>query len=935
MQPPLTDRRLVAALLITVAAIWAILVAVTPYNLHAPGTAMLFPLDPPPLSFLSPVYAQLRSITPALPGAALLLTAALGGAASVWLYRKEGRRAAGKVAPLFALGMAASGQAFAINAQYTPAVIFYLLAAATFGAWAWGRRAQLAGRIAPVAVARRWETAALVGLFLATVLARFYELQRIPYGVEGDEAKWTVEVAGVMVDQMQVLSSDWHFGGVPGSFYMQAPFHRLLGPSLLSARIAVAVYSVIATFVFYGFVRAFYNIPIALLATGFVSVSMLDLSASRSALVEGHNKLWVVTAPALLMLALKYRRWQLFALAGGAFGFGILTYDTYLPMLGVGGALLLIDTALDLWQTRDPRDVPDWAARWAAFGLALFVFFGRAYYYIGGRGGDYKLEDVGWTGAPVETLLRGVGRILRVFAEQVDADFLHTRQGPLINGALIPFVALGAVGCLLLWQRREARLPLIWAGLVIFPVPVVLHIAYPRVLYPSLPALYLLAAIGLYWALRALWEWSNRLGRRALLAALLAGLVVYPAYNLYIYFNQLRHDDATRVTTREMSDFLLHYAREGRLILVPYLPLSSDLVEGSKPWYNFYLRQHYANGTQERYYRLVAYADLLPVMTRLFGDSEYDSIGVLVDSNVLDMAPREHILGTVRRCYRADVTWGRKYSRLMLFDAAAQAQAPCYGARATLTLTPSQDVYDPGAPPYFRWSVSAGAPLQAALQCQRQSDAIQFVEAEDFTDLQYYTFRADAVAGASGRGVISDEPGAEFPLASTMFEIDEPGRYQVWARTYRLRADDYPLYLLVGDHAEALGFSVDPPLNTWHWELVGTFDRPAGATYLAVTRPYEGEKPWAIYFDALAFSRDTGYTPDRVDGRWDNYLPGARSDLPLPGMQQGVFPAPVWEPGFYRCRAGVWDGERLVDNDGAPGIWSEWIELAFVEPVEP
>lgn len=930
MQPPSTNRRLTIALLVTVAAIWAILIAVTPYNLHAPGIAMPHPFEPPPLNDLNPFYTLLNDLTPALPSIALAATLILG-AVSWWLHRDAGRRALVNAAPLIAVGTAASGQAFAINKNYAIAALLYLLAAVIFGAWAWTKRAQLIEQITPAAKLRQPETIALIILMLVTVLARFYELRRIPYGIEGDEAKWTTEVAAVMVDQVQVLASDWHFGGVPGSFYMQAPFHRLFGPSLLSARVAVAAYSVLATFIFYWFVRSFYNVPVGLLATGFLSVSMLDLSASRLALVEGHNKLWVIAAPSLLMLALKYRRWWLFVLAGGAFGFGILTYDTYLPMLGVGGAMLFIDTALDLWETRDPDRVPDWAVHWVAFGLTLFVFFGRAYYYIGGRGGDYKLEAVGWRDAPVETLINGVARILRIFAEQVDPGFLHTRQGPLINSTLIPFVALGAVGCLLLWRQREMRLPLVWASLVIFPVPIVLHIAYPRVLYPGLPALYILAAIGVYWILRALWNRLNVPSRRTLPVLLATVMLIYPLYNLYVYFNELHHEGSVRVTTREMSDFLLHYVREGRLVLIPYMPLNNDLVEGSKPWYNFYLRQLYANGTQERFYRLVPYGDLLSTMTQLFESREYDSIGLLIDTNTLDMTVREHILENLRHCYQEDVTWARKHTRLTLFSTAGQTHARCYGTHIELTPAPPATSYTIDDPPRLYWSVSTGSPLETALHCQRQSDRIYYIEAEDFTDMQNYMFRADAVSGASGRGVISDEPGDTFPLASNTVELDEPGRYEIWARTYRLREDDHPLYLLVGDQAEALPFSENGPINTWHWERVAVLDLPTGETYLAVTRPYEGEKPWAVYFDAIVLSNDTDYSPDLIDGRWETFLPDEPVELPAPGLRRGVFPAVTWQPGVYRCRAGVWDGERLVDNQGTPGMWSDWVELTFTE----
>ena len=640
MIPPI-DRRLRLLLLVTAMALAVVAVLVTPYNLLWTETGMLYPYEPPPLSALRPLReAMLRLLPVALVAA--LLNAALLSLIAAWRLRRAGKRreAANAVVLIAALGLAAAGQAAGHIREYTGAGALYAAAGCGFVIWAHCCRARLTLALKPLRLDRRAEVAALLLVMALTAGARFYELRSIPYGIEGDEAKWTAEVAGAMIDQRHVFAGDWHYGGVPGSFYMQAPFHRLFGPSLLSARIAVATYSVLATLVFYGLARAVFNAPVALLATFFMSVSLVDLSASRQALVEGHVKLWAIAGPALLWLALRYRRVWLFALAGAGFGLGIVTYDTYLPMLGVGGALLLVETLFSLRAETARRETARretarreaaarvwgrWLASWAAFLAGLGVFLGRAMLYIGGRGHDYRLDDLGWTTQPAQTFLLGLGRVLRVFVEQVDRDFLHTREGPLINGLLVPLAALGVAGCLVLWRRRAARLPLIWAALVFFPAPIVLLVAYPRVLYVGLPALYILAALGAFWALRTLWAWAGRLGKRALLVALGVGALAYPVLNLYIYFNET-HESFYDVTYREMSDFLAHYAGEGRLILIPFAPLQGDIVERAEPWFNFVLRQRFAEGTQGRFYRIVPYDDLFVAMTDAI--DAYDSVAL-------------------------------------------------------------------------------------------------------------------------------------------------------------------------------------------------------------------------------------------------------------------------------------------------------------------
>ncbi|MER3514589.1 MAG: hypothetical protein C4310_09530, partial [Chloroflexota bacterium] len=76
---------------------------------------------------------------------------------------------------------------------------------------------------------------------------RLYHIGDIPYGIEGDEAKWTVEAATLAVDGQKVLDAEYHSFWLPVSFAMQAPFHHLLGPGIRAARIAVACFSLVAT----------------------------------------------------------------------------------------------------------------------------------------------------------------------------------------------------------------------------------------------------------------------------------------------------------------------------------------------------------------------------------------------------------------------------------------------------------------------------------------------------------------------------------------------------------------------------------------------------------------------------------------------------------------------------------------------------------------
>lgn len=157
--------------------------------------------------------------------------------------------------------------------------------------------------------------------------ARFYQLDSFPYGIEGDEAKWTAEVVWLGLRGEPDISALYHRDALPVSFYMQTLFHRIMGPSLYAARFEVALFSVIAALVLYMYLRQVAAMPLALLASWLAAASIFDISASRLANVESHVKLWPILTFAILAFAIKIRHWAAFAVAGIALALGLLTYD--------------------------------------------------------------------------------------------------------------------------------------------------------------------------------------------------------------------------------------------------------------------------------------------------------------------------------------------------------------------------------------------------------------------------------------------------------------------------------------------------------------------------------------------------------------------------------------------------------------------------------
>ena len=129
----------------------------------------------------------------------------------------------------------------------------YFVAIAGFSLWAWFSRKYLSviNNNKILTAKKGTEIAFVVMLLLLSGFARLYTLRVIPYGIEGDEAKWTSEAVNLGVLGAPDSSGEYHRDALPVSYYLQIPLHRLLGPSLFAARLTVVLLSILGTLLFY------------------------------------------------------------------------------------------------------------------------------------------------------------------------------------------------------------------------------------------------------------------------------------------------------------------------------------------------------------------------------------------------------------------------------------------------------------------------------------------------------------------------------------------------------------------------------------------------------------------------------------------------------------------------------------------------------------
>lgn len=613
------------------------------------------------------------------------LGAALGLVIMAAAAQRAGRPAAARrrgaaAAVVGALGLIGLGQ-LGLFGLYAGPTVPFAAGIALAAAWAWRYRARLETDVLDGAWPRAIEWIAVGAVLGATAFLRLYGLHVIPYGIEGDESKWVVEVMASMRFGQYPEGADFHLYAVPGSFFMQAPFHAWLGPGLYAARVTVALYSVAGSAVFYGLTRRLLNAPVAWLATFLLAISPFDVSASRLANVESHVKLMPLVALACLEWATRTGRTRGYALAGIATALGLLTYDTVLPLLGV--ALVIIGATF----VAERRPAAARARRLAAFAMPIMVATPILVGYFAGRFGYYGVER---PGAPEPWLARlgaNAAELAHGIFVATPGDMLFNRFGPMFNAALLPWLVLGLVLAVVGWRTHRLGWWVIFAGLFFVPVPILTGVTGARVVYPGLPAAYALIALAMYAAGREVARACGPVLRPALAALAVLGLAVVAYSNLYITFNQV-FDPDDRQLRRELMDTARAASGADALALFPFQPGSGDPIEAERHfavWMGVVDPDDPSGATHP--HAAVPLDDLLPALGDALG--RHARIEVVWDIRGQGAAsPKAAALAAFLRCYPMAVPRprGRFYQRYSLAGDAVPA-AGCPGSAGLAPLS--------------------------------------------------------------------------------------------------------------------------------------------------------------------------------------------------------------------------------------------------------
>ena len=822
------------------------------------------------------------------------------------------KRFGGEVAVLLAgLTVAGLGQWVLKFGTFSMGAGLYGFAAICIISWGLMARERLRGDLETrTHVSPQIEWVLVIGIFLLAAFARLYALQSVPYGIEGDESKWIFEVVEIMVDGDYDSSAEYHRDALPGSFYMQAPFQHWVGIGIFSARLGVIFYSLLGTLAFYWLLRQISSIPLAALGTFLLSISVMDISASRLANVESHVKFWPILALALLAFSLGQRRWQVYGITGWILALGLVTYDTVLPVLVVMFILIIVELVVLR------VDLKSSIKNVAAFLFPPLMTMPLLIPYFVGRLNYYEIDEKGWDTEWWSTLAGNLGQVAQSWFVDTRFDFIYNRQGPFINSLLLPLLALGLVLALMTIRRRVSRWAILWALLVLIPVPVLTASPFGRVYYPGVPAAYILIALAGYILAR---EVARLLRPNLVPLGWIIGFAVLawlPLYNLYLYFNAVG-EPADRQIRREIGEYALSAVEDRSHLYLPYWPNANDPLFVEWQIAELYIRQHLSADQIAGAYDRITIDDMLPHLAERANDLE--QVDILLDRETSSQREQwDAMRAALFKCFPGGrLAEGHFFDRYRI-DRASLSEPKCIPVRLRVDHV-DEDIDQRE----LNWTLNGGLASSLRVACEQEKEGLLWVEAETFEWGPGWKDDVAFVSGWQGDGYLVDSYGSQVAALQTYFSDLSPT--YVWIRYYKRVVDEAPAYLELDDVVYPFSDVDDDTLHSWRWERVGPFELPGEAQTWRLTRPYDGEPErfMALFVDSVIFTTDVEFSPLQEIQR--DVVYDQVHQLSNPG-QRGVVRIDL-PPGRYFCRLSVESDLPLVDAYGQPEVWSDGVEI--------
>ena len=435
-----------------------------------------------------------------------------------------------------------------------------------------GSQAQFPSR--PPVLSRHWEHIALALVLCVAVAFRLWNLTSVPPGLTHDEAAHGQDALRIL-DGARPIYQTVGYGREPLYDYLLAAGLLAGGPSVVVLRLCSAALNVVALVITYAWMRRAFDVPSALLATAFQSVSFWSISTSRQVLRSSLLPALFSGAVYLFWLALPTDEAQAHRVASGWKRYGALalfavllgaTLYTYVPARGTWVVFPMFLCYLVV--VRRPVPVRVWLPALASIVAGLLLSYPMFAYIRAHPGVEQRLGMVdapllAWGSWDVAAVLRqAVSGLGSLFLPGWGDGFLaYNIPG---RPALLPWTAVafivGLALCVVRWRESACALSVIWFLVGMAPALLTGATASFTRSIAALPVVYVFPAIALVALVRWAWRWWGKMGARWAGAVVAALVVASGAVHSYDYFVRWAQSPDTRAayqaTVVRIADYL-------------------------------------------------------------------------------------------------------------------------------------------------------------------------------------------------------------------------------------------------------------------------------------------------------------------------------------------------------------------------------------------
>ncbi|MEI6632733.1 MAG: glycosyltransferase family 39 protein [Chlamydiota bacterium] len=391
-----------------------------------------------------------------------------------------------------------------------------------------------------IEIGKEATVAVMIVVVACAAFMRFYLLGDYPAGFNNDEALFSYY--GLLTMRGEPLRGWWAGPSqyLVAHLYSLAAIFKVFGASIASARSASGVIGILSVVACFLMADQLFKRAVALLAASSLALCFCCAGFDRLAIPLNWGTPFACMGVYFLLLAESRGKQSYGFLSGFFLGFGIWTYDVYKGVLLALAVFIFFRVIFSRGYFKN---------NWLALVLLAAGFIAATGPLLKGQGAhtlgymDNIFLFVGKPNLPQSVtpgnLLLGniqmFGRTLfRVMSESVHL----TREGPIINGALVPLFFMGFVCALYNWKRYNYFLMLVW--FLLSPIGGILSWPCTRRIIIFMPALHILVALGALLLFRALQRAIGFNRSRGFFACLAFLIFVLFAVNTHIYFSRSR-----------------------------------------------------------------------------------------------------------------------------------------------------------------------------------------------------------------------------------------------------------------------------------------------------------------------------------------------------------------------------------------------------------